>query len=90
MMTYLRQAVIGRKRLTRQRLGLARVVYVGPGGNDASDGLTVATRKRTMQAANSVAQPGDAIHLLTPDEVFTLINGHEAERNAQAVYPLRG
>lgn len=36
-------------------------IYVGTDGNDASDGLSWATRVQTLNKAVSLAQPGDTI-----------------------------
>ena len=43
-----------------------RNLYVGNGGNDVADGLTYATRKRTLAAIEEIAESGDIVYLEPP------------------------
>ena len=45
----------------RKLLRLSKKFYLAPDGDDEADGLTWATRKRTVQAVEQVVRPGDIV-----------------------------
>jgi hypothetical protein len=46
----------------------SKTFYVGPTGDDAADGLSFATRKRTLKGIDAVALPGDMAVMGEADE----------------------
>ena len=46
-----------------------RIFYVGPGGNDDSDGLTWETRRLTLRAIEEIVHAGDTVRVVGGKEV---------------------
>lgn len=53
-------------------VNIGRILYVGGSGNDANDGLSEATAKRTLQATANITQPGDSV--LVMDGTYSVAN----------------
>lgn len=49
-------------RVTKRIFGSPRIFYLAPNGDDAADGKTWATRKRTIRAMEKVVKSGDTVY----------------------------